>query len=379
MKIFINGVTLEDGNIVPLLVKVKYWQSIGCLISIFGNKCLKEKIENLGIIGPYEFIELSNTKKIKNKYQFIKEAFKRNINALKKINLFKGYNMIYSISSVLDLVILPWILKKLNKKVKWVTVFDNIVPIIDPGNKFTRFLAWFFFQISIFLIKKADIIFVSTPELFEYLKNRKFNIKKLVLTGFAVENDLIKKASSDKKYNIDALFVGRINETKGIYDMLNVLEIIRNKYPNFQFAIMGDGDEITKKNFKNKISEMNLEKNTQFLGFKSGIEKFKIIKSSKTFWFLSKSESESFGIALLEAVCCGLPAFIYDLTPFRNIYKNNEVIVSNIGDYQSVAKKVIELFDNEDFVNVKGRLLLGKYSWDKIAEIELYSFKNILI
>ena len=123
MKILINGLTIEDGNIVPLLVKVKYWQSIGCLISIFGNKCLKEKIENLGIIGPYEFIELSNTKKIKNKYQLIKEALKRNITALKKINLFKGYDIIYSVSSVLDLVILPWIIKKINKKVKWVTIF----------------------------------------------------------------------------------------------------------------------------------------------------------------------------------------------------------------------------------------------------------------
>jgi glycosyltransferase involved in cell wall biosynthesis len=379
MKMLINGLTLENGNIIPLLLKIKYWQSKNCIVTIFGNNYLKEKIENLGIIKHYEFVGLKNIKKIRNKYQFITEGLKRNIISFKYINYFKKYDVIYSISSVLDLTLLPWILKNFNKKIKWVTVFDNIVPITDPGNKFIRFLAWIFFQISIFLIKKADIIFVSTPELFEYLKNRKFNIKKLVLTGFAVENDLIKKASSDKKYNIDALFVGRINETKGIYDMLNVLAIIRKKYPNFQLAFMGNGDEVTETQFRNKISEMNLKKNIQFLGFKSGIEKFKIIKSSKTFWFLSKSESESFGIALLEAVCCGLPAFVYDLIPFRNIYKNNEVITGKIGDYQAIAKKVIELFDNEDFVNVKGILLLDKYSWDNIAEKELSSFKNILI
>ena len=115
-----------------------------------------------------------------------------------------------------------------------------------------------------------------------------------------------------------------------------------------------------------------------FLGFKTGIEKFVILKSSKTFWFLSKSESESFGIALLEAICCGLPAFVYDLIPFKNIYKNDEVVISKIGDYQSVAKKVIELFDKKDFVNVKGRLLLDKYCWEDVGVIEMNFFKNII-
>ena len=159
--------------------------------------------------------------------------------------------------------------------------------------------------------------------------------------------------------------------------MLKVLEIVKKKYPNFQLAFMGGGDKITENQFRNKISEMNLKKNIQFLGFKTGIEKFSIIKSSKTFWFLSKSKSESFGIALLEAVCCGLPAFVYDLIPFRNIYKNNEIVVSEINDYRSVAKKVVELFDKNDFGNPRGKLLLNRYSWDRIAKTEFDNFSGL--
>ena len=72
---------------------------------------------------------------------------------------------------------------------------------------------------------------------------------------------------------------------------------------------------------------MHLINNVLFLGYRKGLEKFNIITSSKCFWFLSVSESESFGIALLEAVCLGLPALVYDLDPFKKIYKNNEVFM----------------------------------------------------
>lgn len=379
LRLLINGITLEEGNIVPLLLKVRYWQNIKNVeITFIGNLILRERINELGLVNNFHFIEIKRTKEIKTKFQFIFEGLKRNIGMMRQINKIKSrYDIIYSISSVLDLIIFPWILKKKDKKIKWVTVFDNIVPITDPGNKFIRFLAWVFFRISIILIKNADVVIVITPELMDFLKKRGFEKRNLVATGVAVESDLIKKAEKDKRFNIDALFVGRINETKGIYDMLKVLEIVKKKYPNFQLALMGRGDEITKTQFRNKILEMGLGKNIQLLGYKAPIEKFRILKSSKTFWFLSKSKCESFGIALLEAVCCGLPAFVYDLIPFRRIYKNSEIVVSEIGDYRSVAKKVIELFDKKDFENKKGKLLLGKYSWERIADIEINSFSNL--
>jgi glycosyltransferase involved in cell wall biosynthesis len=188
---------------------------------------------------------------------------------------------------------------------------------------------------------------------------------------------LIQKAKADKRYEFDAIFMGRINETKGIYDMLKALNLVRKNYPDFQLAIMGDGDLKTKREFQGKIKELDLEKNIKFLGFRSGLEKFNILKSAKCFWFLSVSESESFGVALLEAVCCGLPAFTYDLPPFLQIYTKGEIDISPKGNYRLIAEKVIQLFESRNFTNKKGRELLGKYSWKKIAEIEYDAMGNL--
>lgn len=374
-RIFINGITLEKAIIAPLLTNVRYWQAQQYKITFFGNGELKRRIDEEKIINEYMFIEIKNSKKITSRLQFIFEALRRNLIALFYLRRIMGaYDIVYSRSSVLDLIIFPFVLKFFDKRIKWVTVFDNIVPFNDPGPKFIRFLGGVFFRISLLCLRRADKIFTISQELKSFLLKQGFREEKLVVTGNAVENDLIARAKEDSRYNIDALFVGRINETKGIYDMLNVLEIIRHKIPKFQLAIVGDGDEITVGKFKKRIKQKNLERNVKMLGYKAGIEKFSIIKSSKCFWFFS--QTESFGIALLEAVCCGLPAFTYDLKPYKYIYQNNEIMTFKNGDFESIAEKVIELFEKGNFSNADGELLLKKYSWEKIAEIEANAFSS---
>ncbi len=375
-KILINGITLESANIVPLLLKVKYWQKKNIEVTFFGNKTLKGQIDALQIIKTYKFIELKNTGRINGRIKLIIEGLRRNLQALSFINKFKNkFDIVYSISSVLDLMLFPYILKKFDGHILRVAVFDNVVPITDPGNRFIRFLAWVFFQISIVLLKSADRIFTGSEDLENFLISKGIHKEKIMERGQAVRNDLIKNAIKNPKYNIDALFIGRINETKGIYDMLSVLKLVKQKYPNFQLAIIGTGDDAIVRHFKEKIKEKQLENNIQFLGFVSEDEKFKIIKSSRVFWFLSVSESESWGVALLEAVCCGKPAFVYNLPAYK-YYQNKEVFIFKLHDYHSVAEKVIEVFDKSKFVNRNGRLLVGKYSWEKIAHIEYDSLIN---
>jgi len=372
----INAITIEYGNIVPLLLKIKKWQSLGCKISIFANSYLKKRIDSSDIISGYNFIELKHAGKITGKLQFILEALRRNIIALFYIKRLKkeNFDVVYSISSVMDLIIFPWVFKKTNKKTKWLTVFDNVVPLNDPGNKIVRFLGWLFFKTSIFFLKKADHIFAISEELKEFLEKKGMDKKNITVTGNAVEIELIRKARKDENHIFDTLFVGRINETKGIYDMLDVLKVVMEKYPHFQLGIVGEGDATTKSKFKDKIKEMHLDDNIKFLGYKTGQEKFNIIKSAKCFWFLSFSKHESFGISLLEAVCSGIPAFCYDLGPLRDIYKNEEVIMSPKRDWRLVAQKVIALFDGNNFENKKGELLLDRYGWDDIAEKEAMHF-----
>jgi len=276
------------------------------------------------------------------------------------------------------LVIFPYVVKWRRKKIVWATVFDNVVPFTDPGNKVIRFLAWVFFKISLILIRKADLIFVSTPELMEFLVKEGFDKNKLIQSNLACDEKSIRAAKFKKKLRYDALYLGRINETKGIDDMLVVVKRVRAVFPKFVLAMAGSGDEVTVARYKKMIREGGLQTNVKMLGWVSEKTKYELLKSCKSFWFLSKSLCESFGVALMEAVCSGRVAFVYDLPQMKNIYKRGEVYLFDIGDIESVTKKVIDVFKRCDFDNKKGEDLLGKYSWKSAAATEVKALEKLV-
>ncbi len=379
-KIIINGINLEGGNIVPLLLKVQEWQALGHQVTFYGPEALRRQIEEIGTLQTVSFISLAQAGTRNNKAEFIWEALKRNWYAYRQIPHFIGqFDVVYTISPVLDFVVFPYFLKKKDSHVRWVTVFDNTVPLIldgkfVAGNKLVRLLAWLFYQLSLLFLYSADAIFVIKPELYQYLRNKGFHPDTLVVTGNGVERDLILKARALEGSHIDALFIGRINAAKGIYDMLKVLKKVKSRYPDFQLAIMGKGDAATEKNFRKKISDLDLTRNIQFLGYRIGQEKFDLIKKSKIFLFLS--ETESVPIAPLEAVCSGRKTLVYDLDAYA-MYKNHEVIVFKKHDTEAVADTIINIFDQKDFENKQGELLLDKYSWKAISQIEMNTMNKL--
>ncbi|MFA5828049.1 MAG: glycosyltransferase [Candidatus Shapirobacteria bacterium] len=381
MKILVNLTTVGKNGTYPRVIsKIKTFLDLKATVSIHCGNFIApvNNIKNtLTFNQTFPWFQKIPTYKL-TRLNFIVDAIKKNFNSIVRLSQFKNFDVIYTTSSVLDLVITPFFAKVFYPKIIWVTVFDNIVPFTDPGNKLIRLLAWIFFQISLVLIRFSDKIFVSTPELMTFLISKKYPPNILYQTHLAIENDLIRDAKPNPKIKIDSLYIGRINETKGIYDLLEMMKIVTRKFPHFQLAIMGEGDEITVRKFNDKITQFKLSKNINFLGFVPESEKYNIIKSSKTFVFLSKSDCESFGLALFEAVCSGLPAFAYDLPPFKTIYQNNEVDISPIGDYKTVANKIIKTFENNNFTNLKGKILLGKYSWENIAKKELLEIIKLI-
>jgi glycosyltransferase involved in cell wall biosynthesis len=312
-----------------------------------------------------------------SKLAYIRYALMKNIESYRQISKIKKakFKIIYSPSSVLDLIIIPYLLKRKNGKLVWVSVFDNTVPLRGPGSKLIRLLAWLFYRLSIKMLRRADRIFVVTPELQRHLISIGFDKKSLVLTGNAVEANLIRKSRTNRRFRTDALFMGRINEKKGIYDLLEVLKIVVRNVPTFKLGILGDGDAPTVSAYKTKIKEMNLYDNVLFFGYRYGVEKYSIIKSCKVFWFLS--HDESFGVALLEAVCCGKPALAYPLAPYSEIYTKGEVRQFSFNNYSAIANKTLDIMKSGE-INSAGIKLLDKYSWNKIAKTEFKSFRTLI-
>jgi len=82
----------------------------------------------------------------------------------------------------------------------------------------------------------------------------------------------------------------------------------------------------------------------KFLGKQDGL--VEILNSADV--FLIPSQSESFGLAALEAMACGLPVVSSSVGGLPELIRHNETgFIAEIGDVDRMAKYVVELLSNE--------------------------------
>ncbi|MFA6981854.1 MAG: glycosyltransferase [Patescibacteria group bacterium] len=366
-KILINDIGFIHGNNrVPILERIHYWQENGHAVSILCPPNAKSFYEQS--TRDVLFITIPLTHEARNKITLIFEYLKRNVVCLTFLpKLVKGSDIVFSMSALLDFLILPYVMKLINKRIRWFVVFDNVVRL-DVGLKgLIRVLAFIFFRFSLLFLRRADKVFVVTNSLRQKLVSLGIEEKQMVVTGNGLETELISRSKAFSNVSYDAIYVGRINKAKGVFDMLRVVDLVRDRYPKFLLALIGTGDRETLEELNKDILGKKLEKNVISLGSVFGVDKFSHIKSSKLFLFLSYDES--YGVALMEAVCSGLFCVTYDVDVYDELYKNNEIITVPKGDISKAAGKVVEILSSKEFINHRG-LERQTLSWVDIAKIE---------
>lgn len=284
----------------------------------------------------------------------------------------------YSNSPVLvDILPILW-LKIFGKCKHWILMMDSVVP--SPKKRGGNFMVNMLTYIESILVGKiadifAGLIFTVNPELKKEMIKRGIRKEKIVLSQNGLFMKKINSIKNPKGKEYDAVYMGRISINKGVLDLVKIWKKLIKKMPKAKLAIMGMGlDDVVIK-FKREIEKNGLGKNIEYLGFTPSDKKYKVLKNSKVFLYLSKvNADESWGISLMEALACGLPAISYNLPIYEYIYKTEGLIRVKRNDIDSVTERLIYLLENQ-----KVRLALSKkcidfaknFNWFKIAEVDL--------
>jgi glycosyltransferase involved in cell wall biosynthesis len=139
----------------------------------------------------------------------------------------------------------------------------------------------------------------------------------------------------------DACWVGRFHPQKGSEDLIRSWRLVCNNNPDSKLVIVGN----VKNNMLPLVKQLGLEKNVVFLGYLTGVDKFRIMSQSKLFIFPSYFEGRPAAIA--EALACDLPVIAYDLPVYRDC--NSEgVIVVPIGNINAFAQETINLLNDKE-------------------------------
>jgi glycosyltransferase involved in cell wall biosynthesis len=115
-----------------------------------------------------------------------------------------------------------------------------------------------------------------------------------------------------------------------------------------------------------KFESAGVADNACLLGFIETEHMYAILKKAHVFIF--PSYEEGFGIAIVEALACGLPIIAWDLPVYQGLFGNVVRIVSK-GDKASFASLIIEEIEKSINTERKDRLIncAKKYEWNKVA------------
>ena len=278
-----------------------------------------------------------------------------------KVNHFKSLFNFFSTPISLDIIF--FLIKNFKKydyvhihtPNPWITFCIIFLPIrkiiVSWGSDIVnqKFIKFFFYPIQYLLLKKAEKIICLSKNYFNHSDELKPFSNKIFIIPPIQKINLTKLNLKKKNRIINIVTVGRLVDYKGHNIAINAIKYLPK---NYMLTIIGAGPNKTK--ILSQISNLNLQDRIKLLDKTSDDLKINILKKATIFLMCSTSRAESFGIAILEAISCGLPLVISNI----NGSGMNDMIVNNFNGYKfknfssiDCAKKIVNICNNNNKLN----------------------------
>ncbi len=216
-----------------------------------------------------------------------------------------------------------------------------------------------------------------------------YSISESNITPFGVDVNKFCKFGVAK--NDNQLIIGSIKKLAPKYGMkygiLAIDYLVHKILPStglhivFKYYIYGDGAE--KKELVSLVAEKKLE---HIVEFKGKIPNEKVPNALNEFdIFLGNSilDSESFGVAIVEAMACEVPVIVTDVDGFKEVvdYGYAGIIVRR-KDYIEMANRILDLIKDfikrENLGKIERKRVIENYNWvDNVQKMERI-YKNLV-
>lgn len=223
-----------------------------------------------------------------------------------------------------------------------------------------------------FSINKSDYVTsVSQSLKDDTLKLFKIKNKIKVIPNF-IELDKVKKdplapchrSVMAKENERIVTHISNFRKVKRIPDIIKIFYNIQKEMPA-KLMMVGDGPE--KEKAEILCQELGIHDKVIFFGNSNEIDKILLL----TDLFLLPSETESFGLAALEAMACGVPVISSNSGGLPEVnFDGFSGYLSNVGDVDEMASNAIKILKNDTVLN--------EFKNNALEVAKKFDIKNIL-
>jgi glycosyltransferase involved in cell wall biosynthesis len=167
------------------------------------------------------------------------------------------------------------------------------------------------------------------------------------------------------------LFLSRLDPKKGIESLLDAFASIGPSDLNCVLVIAGKGDATYESHLRQHASRLHLEAHITWAGFLSGDDKGSALAAADL--FVLPSQSENFGIALVEALAAGKPCITTEGVALSEDMREREAgIVTPIEDTEALAAAMTRMLTDDALRSRSGtnasRLAAERFSLQAMGE-----------
>lgn len=245
--------------------------------------------------------------------------------------------------------------------------YSNIISILKT-------LAFF---IIFWLLRRCDACITVSVSTAEALIKNGVPEERIYVNGNGVDLNYINGFEFKGNKSYDGVFVGRITNEKGIFDLVEAWKRIVSVKSDARLLVIGSGPDIYE--LRRRIEKFDLEKNFIVKGRCSDREMYTLMKASKVFVF--PSYFEGWGLAVAEALACGLPVICYDIPALREVFGGcDSVFLVPAGEVDSLAVSLLGLLEVNGIWQLArfSRTYAKRYNWKKVAVKDLQIIESIL-
>ncbi len=321
---------------------------------------------------------------------------------IKQINLNLDYEKARGYNLILKILIYPWLMFRHRRSFRRaiqslspdviISTFGNDAPIVANLKtsafkvlEFHHNKGYKLIELENRKISKIQKYFIQKREIKDQNLITKFD-KFVVLThedraswGNPPHCAVIPNINS---FEVDAtadltskqvLAMGRLTYQKGFDLLIDAWKLVVAQIPDWHLNISGEGGE--KENLLAKIKANGLENYISLLPFTNDVVKRYMEHSI----FVLSSRHEGFGLALTEAMECGIPcvSFRCKSGPSEIISHNEDGFLVDAGNLNDMAQRIISLCSNQQMRFSMGRLAkqnVRRYDEDKVMQLWLNLF-----
>jgi phosphatidylinositol alpha-mannosyltransferase len=173
----------------------------------------------------------------------------------------------------------------------------------------------------------------------------------------------------------ELLFLGRLDPRNGLDTILAAMPAILARVPEAKLTIAGDGP-------LRPMYERMARSTGRQVTFVGRVNGNRPTYYSKADLYLCPTTMASFGVTLLEAMACGTPLLVSDITGFRELVGGGaEAVMVHKDDPAAWADAIIALLGDESRRRAMGAAGLSKseaFAWPRIADQVIGVYNRVL-